>query len=211
MRMGHGRLARGDVEAGLWPRVKMDKAKQRNPNYWEACVSSQDAAETGLGQIADWCFDSVLAAYEREGLPTDGLVVVCMVSSRVRVGKLRIEREFLNERAKEVKIASAHVALAEVRDSTARSSAVQLWNGVEIPLVKGVSIGRDPSNDIVASVAGVSRRHGQIIVRRDGTMTYLDRSKNGSMVNGARVHNRSVPIGPGSRIGLTPTTFIQIN
>ena len=58
----------------------------------------------------------------------------------------------------------------------------------EIPVAgKIVSIGRDPSNDLVLSDAMVSRRHA-ILERRGEQYVLRDNgSSNGTMVNGDRV------------------------
>ena len=58
----------------------------------------------------------------------------------------------------------------------------------EIPIVaRVISIGRDPSNDLVLSDSMVSRRHA-ILEHRDNQYILRDNnSSNGTMVNGDRV------------------------
>ena len=72
----------------------------------------------------------------------------------------------------------------------------------EIPLARAlVSIGRDPSNDVVLPDAMVSRRHAVIEYR--GTQYFIRdcSSSNGSLVNGDRVSERSLRDGDLVAIG----------
>lgn len=58
----------------------------------------------------------------------------------------------------------------------------------EIPIVSRViSIGRDPSNDLVLSDTMVSRRHAILEQRDDGFVIRDNNSSNGTMVNGDRL------------------------
>jgi len=78
----------------------------------------------------------------------------------------------------------------------------------EIPLPRSVlSIGRDPSNDLVLPDAMVSRRHAVIEFR--GSQFYLRdcNSSNGSLVNGDRVSERSLRDGDLMAIGTARLLF----
>src|SRR5512134_4075540 len=70
-----------------------------------------------------------------------------------------------------------------------------------------ISIGRDPSNDIVLPDAMVSRRHAVIEYR--GSQYYLRdcNSSNGSLVNGDRVSERSLRDGDLVAIGTARLLF----
>ncbi len=71
----------------------------------------------------------------------------------------------------------------------------------------GLSIGRDPGCDVVLGIAGVSRRHAEIVA---GTLGYLikDSSMNGVYVNGARVSQaRWLGVGDVIRIGTEEFRF----
>lgn len=64
-----------------------------------------------------------------------------------------------------------------------------------------LKIGRDPGNDIVISESTVSRYHASI-ARRGGIMVIFDRgSKNGTFVNGKKVHSAELKDGDTIRIG----------
>src|SRR5258708_23620292 len=78
----------------------------------------------------------------------------------------------------------------------------------EIPLPRTLlSIGRDPSNDLVLPDAMVSRRHAVIEYR--GNQFYLRdcNSSNGSVVNGDRVSERSLRDGDLLAIGTARLLF----
>jgi pSer/pThr/pTyr-binding forkhead associated (FHA) protein len=70
-----------------------------------------------------------------------------------------------------------------------------------------VSIGRDPSNDVVLPDAMVSRRHAVIEYR--GSQYYIRdcNSSNGSLVNGDRVSERSLRDGDLVAIGTARLLF----
>jgi pSer/pThr/pTyr-binding forkhead associated (FHA) protein len=72
---------------------------------------------------------------------------------------------------------------------------------------EGLSIGRDPGCDLVLGIAGVSRRHADIV---PGSLGYLikDSSMNGVYVNGARVSQaRWLGVGDVIRIGTEEFRF----
>ena len=78
----------------------------------------------------------------------------------------------------------------------------------EIPLTRTLmSIGRDPSNDVVLPDAMVSRRHAVIEYR--GSQYFLRdcNSSNGSLVNGDRVSERSLRDGDLVAIGTARLLF----
>jgi uncharacterized RDD family membrane protein YckC len=78
----------------------------------------------------------------------------------------------------------------------------------EVPLSRSLmSIGRDPSNDVVLPDAMVSRRHAVIEYR--GTQYFLRdcNSSNGSLVNGDRVSERSLRDGDLVAIGTARLLF----
>jgi uncharacterized RDD family membrane protein YckC len=78
----------------------------------------------------------------------------------------------------------------------------------EIPLARALlSIGRDPSNDVVLPDAMVSRRHAVIEYR--GTQYFIRdcNSSNGSLVNGDRVSERSLRDGDLVAIGTARLLF----
>jgi S-DNA-T family DNA segregation ATPase FtsK/SpoIIIE len=71
--------------------------------------------------------------------------------------------------------------------------------GRRMPLRTGVAvtIGRDPSVDLVLSDAGVSRRHLELVAGASGTVTVTDLdSANGTWIEGRRIHEPS-PLNPG--------------
>src|SRR3954470_8700853 len=70
-----------------------------------------------------------------------------------------------------------------------------------------VSIGRDPSNDVVLPDAMVSRRHA--VVEYRGSQYFLRdcNSSNGSLVNGDRVSERSLKDGDLLAIGTSRLLF----
>jgi pSer/pThr/pTyr-binding forkhead associated (FHA) protein len=72
---------------------------------------------------------------------------------------------------------------------------------------EGLSIGRDPGCDLVLGIAGVSRRHADIVPGRLG-YEIKDSSMNGVYVNGARVsQSRWLGVGDVIRIGTEEFVF----
>ncbi|GEM_PF-3074394 len=63
-------------------------------------------------------------------------------------------------------------------------------------------VGRASSNNIVIRNEKVSREHGHFTVG-GGMVTYFDRSKNGSLVNGEKVHNSGVHLKIGDVVELS--------
>jgi uncharacterized RDD family membrane protein YckC len=78
----------------------------------------------------------------------------------------------------------------------------------EIPLARALlSIGRDPSNDVVLPDAMVSRRHAVIEYRGTQYMIRDCNSSNGSLVNGDRVSERNLRDGDLVAIGTARLLF----
>jgi hypothetical protein len=81
----------------------------------------------------------------------------------------------------------------------------------EVPLDGSpVSIGRDPTNDLVLADRTVSRRHA-VIEQRGGRYCVRDcNSRNGSVVNGERVAERGLRSGDFVTIGATKLVFWEV-
>lgn len=62
-----------------------------------------------------------------------------------------------------------------------------------------ITIGRDLQNDIVYDSQEISSSHAEII-DREGVYTLIDHSKNGTFVNGSRIHNESCSVNYGDSI-----------
>ncbi len=78
----------------------------------------------------------------------------------------------------------------------------------EIPLPRSIlSIGRDPSNDLVLPDAMVSRRHAVIEFRGSQYFIRDCNSSNGSLVNGDRVSERNLRDGDLVAIGTARLLF----
>ena len=76
--------------------------------------------------------------------------------------------------------------------------------------MKKITIGRAAENNIVfASVDTVSNYHSEIIIDDSGCLTYCDHSTNGSMVNGAKVHNSSCVVKRGDEIVLPGNSIVD--
>lgn len=203
-------LCKADVDTVVWTKLKRAKAQYTIPNYWEVLVSTKDARERGLEPIAVWCSRSIQEAYSKEGLSADDLMIVCMLSSKLKIGIVRATCECLDQSEKQAKVALARASGAIVRNTSAPVYVTKLWDGERVPVGNGIVIGHDPTCDIVVSADRVSRIHGQIVVRNDGDLTYIDRSEYGSEVDGVFVHHRRVSLKNGTYIGFTPGMFIQI-
>lgn len=203
-------LLKSDVDAMVWRKLKLAKAGHTVPNYWEVLVSTKDARESGLNTIAAWCSRAVREAYARERVSEEGTTIACMLCSGLKIGMVKVSCERLDQDAKEVRVALVKASGAEIRGTSLKSFAIQLWDDKHVPIGQGISIGRDSSCDIVTNAIGVSRRHGQIVPDEDGGFMYVDRSRNGSTVDGTFIHHRRVPLRSGSYIGLVPGTFIQV-
>jgi len=81
-------------------------------------------------------------------------------------------------------------------------------NRRETPLPRSLlSIGRDPSNDLVLPDAMVSRRHALVEYRGDGYTLRDCNSSNGSLVNGERVVERALEDGDIVAIGTARLLF----
>ena len=66
-----------------------------------------------------------------------------------------------------------------------------------------VTIGRNPANDIQIDERWetVSGNHGEII-NEGGTLTFVDHSTNGTIINGRKICNESVKVRPGDKVRL---------
>lgn len=68
----------------------------------------------------------------------------------------------------------------------------------------GMILGRDPDAAITLEGSDVSRHHAQILVRPDGAVELVDLgSRNGTLVNGVRVHQHRLEAGDRLRFGAT--------
>lgn len=65
--------------------------------------------------------------------------------------------------------------------------------------MKTYRIGRASVNDIICSNIEVSNEHADLVVD-NGSYTIIDHSKNGTIVNGARIHNTSCRVNYGDSI-----------
>lgn len=77
-----------------------------------------------------------------------------------------------------------------------------------------ITIGRDPKSDIRVEERydTVSNSHADI-EERDGVLTFIDHSSNGTVINGQKIHNRSVTIYCGDNImlaGIRELTWEEI-
>jgi DNA-binding winged helix-turn-helix (wHTH) protein len=83
------------------------------------------------------------------------------------------------------------------------------WNGQPLLLQAGETvIGRDPTADVRLDGLGVSRRHARLLVRPDRVIIEDLSSKNGTFVEGERIHSPRVLV-PGDtlRFGSVLVTF----
>ena len=91
--------------------------------------------------------------------------------------------------------------------------AAEVWltfpDGTEHELRDTVSIGRDPSNDVVLESSAVSREHAAVVLR-DSRWYVEDRgSFNGTYLNGTRlVPGTPLPLRHADRIAVGPETLI---
>ncbi len=67
-----------------------------------------------------------------------------------------------------------------------------------------ISIGRDPSCDIVINDERISRHHLELSLGGAGYML-TDHSTNGTMVNGVRIQNQTISINDGANVLLGGT------
>ena len=202
-------LTRGDVDAAVWPRVKAAKAMGDAPNLWEFFVSSRDSQTLGQTEICDICRDSVAETMRSEGLDSGDVTVICGSCSEIGVGRVSVTCESVDERTKTLRIAEARAAREEVRGTAAPLVVIRSWDAGRVKICQGVSVGRDPACDIVVASPAVSRRHAHIVVDGDAVL-YVDRSTNGSTVDGVPVLGASVPLRAGSVIGLAPGLFVEV-
>jgi pSer/pThr/pTyr-binding forkhead associated (FHA) protein len=71
-------------------------------------------------------------------------------------------------------------------------------------------IGRSPSSEIVLDDASVSRRHALITRRGDRTVILDDRSRNGIVVNGARVQDAALADGDEIALGNVALRYLEV-
>lgn len=94
---------------------------------------------------------------------------------------------------------------AYMQDQDGNTTPISHWENV---------IGRSKSCDIVCDDPSVSRNHGTLMRNRDGSWTYTDlQSKNGSYINGERIHRSSakVKVGDVLSIGACELTLFPIS
>lgn len=203
-------LTFGDIDAAIWPRLKAAKAKGVVPNLWEFRISAHDAQALGLGKACDLCLESLTDALEREGLDAREATVICGRGRGLEAGTVKVEAKRADEHAMAMRLAAARAAQDEVRGRGTSTRLVCSWNATPMEVNGGVTIGRNPLCDIVVDWPGISRRHGQISTDGADGLLYIDRSKNGSTVDGELVHGACVTIHEGSKIGLAPGLFIDV-
>lgn len=67
--------------------------------------------------------------------------------------------------------------------------------------MKNIKIGRDSDNQIILPPDDrLSRHHAALDIAKDGSMILRDFSLNGTMVNGVKIHNASMPIQRGANV-----------
>jgi hypothetical protein len=75
---------------------------------------------------------------------------------------------------------------------------------------ESVRVGRSPAADLVIDDASVSRRHA-VVIRRDARTIILDdRSRNGVVVNGARVQDAVLRDGDEIALGNVALRYVEI-
>lgn len=60
--------------------------------------------------------------------------------------------------------------------------------------MKTIRIGRAEDNDYIVNHPAVSGYHADITIYDNGAIQYIDHSTNGTMINGAMIHNSTYPI-----------------
>jgi hypothetical protein len=73
-----------------------------------------------------------------------------------------------------------------------------------------VRVGRSPAADLVIDDASVSRRHAVVIRRDDRTVILDDRSRNGVVVNGARVQDAVLRDGDEIALGNVALRYVEV-
>lgn len=204
-------LTKGDVEAAIWPRLKGAKAVGLLPNCWDFRLASSDVSRIGVDSARELCAAAVSDVMAREGLDSGDVTIICGVSGALEAGRIKASCERVDGRKLAVRVATARAAGMEVVGHQDPLVVTSVWDGVTLPVCEGLTIGRDPGCDIVVDALGVSRRHGQIINDGVGRLCYIDRSTNGSTVDGVCVRGASVGLRNGSRIGIAPGAFLVIS
>lgn len=204
-------LSKGDIEAAVWPRLKGAKALGVSPNYWDIHLASSDVAKVGMDSVRELCAAAISDMMAREGLDCEGVTIICGASGSLESGRVKASCGKADGRKLAILVASARAAGMEVLGHADSLVVTSMWDGMSVPAPEVLTIGRDPSSDIVADVHGVSRRHGQVINDGFGRLYYIDRSTNGSIVDGVYVHGASASLHSGSRIGIAPGTFLVLS
>jgi FHA domain len=73
-----------------------------------------------------------------------------------------------------------------------------------------VRVGRSPSADLVIDDASVSRRHAVVVWRDARTVILDDRSRNGLVVNGARVQDAALSDGDEIALGNVALRYLEV-
>jgi uncharacterized membrane protein YhaH (DUF805 family) len=76
--------------------------------------------------------------------------------------------------------------------------------------MKVIRIGRAEDNDYIVSHPAVSGHHADLYVYDNGALQYIDHSTNGSMINGAPIHNASCYLNGNEYIGLPGMIYIPV-
>jgi hypothetical protein len=75
---------------------------------------------------------------------------------------------------------------------------------------ESVRVGRSPAADLVIDDASVSRRHAVVVRRDDRTVILDDRSRNGVVVNGARVQDAVLSDGDEIALGNVALRYVEV-
>jgi hypothetical protein len=75
---------------------------------------------------------------------------------------------------------------------------------------ESVRVGRSPSADLVIDDASVSRRHAVVVWRDARTVILDDRSRNGIVVNGARVQDAALADGDEIALGNVALRYLEV-
>ena len=75
---------------------------------------------------------------------------------------------------------------------------------------ESMRVGRSPAADLVVDDASVSRRHAVFVRRDERTVILDDRSRNGIVVNGARVQEAALDDGDRIALGNVTLRYVEV-
>ena len=190
---------RGDVEAAVWPHVAKACVTKELPNWWEVRIGPEEASRAGEA-IARMALEAVESGARASGLAAEGVAVEVAADPKARPGRPRVRSEMLAEPDLHLRLAMARASGSAVASAERRTASIRAecsWDGAEVDIGPGTTVGRAPIRDLVLPEGSASRLHG-VFRESAGGVAFEDAdSTNGTTLNGNRVEGATRALRPG--------------